>query len=130
METEAPYSVWRMTSGVAPDAVKAARPVLNGEDEETGQKGTAPCPYPTSPHGEGVSVCVWTAEGRCLLEAARATGALWHHEVLHRRMGGLRAAYRCRAASRGEGEHTENREQAHQSTDPHQAVSASYAVLF
>ena len=26
---------WRMTSGVAPDAVKAARPVLNGEDEET-----------------------------------------------------------------------------------------------
>ena len=44
--------------------------------------------------------------------------------------GGLRAAYRCRAASRGEGEHTENREQAHQSTDPHQAVGASYAVLF
>jgi hypothetical protein len=27
-----------MTSGVAPDAVKAARPVLNGEDEETGRQ--------------------------------------------------------------------------------------------
>ena len=50
-----------MTSGAAPDAVKAARPVLNGEDEETGQKGTAPCPYPTSPHGEGLGVCVRTA---------------------------------------------------------------------
>src|SRR5712691_637496 len=83
-----------------------------------------------SPHGAGVSVGVWTAEGLCLLEAARAAGALWHHEVFHRRMGGLRAAYRCRAASRGEGEHPENREQAHQSPDPHQAVSASYAVLF
>jgi len=38
METEAPCYVWRMTSGAAPDAVKAARPVLNGEDEETGRK--------------------------------------------------------------------------------------------
>src|SRR5262249_53027179 len=83
-----------------------------------------------SPHGEGVSVCVWTAEGRCLLEAACAAGALWHHEVLHRRLGGLRAASRCREASGGEGKHTENREQAHQSTDPHQAVGASDAVLF
>src|SRR5262245_66358165 len=27
---------WRVTKGAAPDAVKAARPVLNGEDEETG----------------------------------------------------------------------------------------------
>src|SRR5713101_7540269 len=27
-----------MTSGAAPDAVKAARPMLNGEDEETGRK--------------------------------------------------------------------------------------------
>jgi len=27
-----------MTSGAAPDAVKAARPVLNREDEETGRK--------------------------------------------------------------------------------------------
>jgi hypothetical protein len=26
------------SEGVAPDAVKAARPVLNGEDEETGRK--------------------------------------------------------------------------------------------
>src|SRR5882762_7522178 len=38
MEIEAPCCVWRMTSGAAPDAVKAARPVLNGEDEETGRK--------------------------------------------------------------------------------------------
>ena len=29
---------WRVTKGAAPDAVKAARPVLNGEDEETGRK--------------------------------------------------------------------------------------------
>jgi hypothetical protein len=38
MATEAPGYAWRRTSGVAPDAVKAARPVLNGEDEETGRK--------------------------------------------------------------------------------------------
>ena len=38
METEAPCYTWRRTSGAAPDAVKAARPVLNGEDEETGRK--------------------------------------------------------------------------------------------
>src|SRR5712691_4532144 len=30
METEAPCYGWRMTSGAAPDAVQAARPVLNG----------------------------------------------------------------------------------------------------
>jgi insertion element IS1 protein InsB len=36
METEAPCPTWRRTSGAAPDAVKAARPVLNGGDEETG----------------------------------------------------------------------------------------------
>src|SRR5215468_7038590 len=36
METEAPCYTWRRTSGAAPDAVKAARPVLNGGDEETG----------------------------------------------------------------------------------------------
>jgi insertion element IS1 protein InsB len=35
METEAPYYTWRRTSGAAPDAVKAARPVLNGGCEET-----------------------------------------------------------------------------------------------
>src|SRR6266850_8565647 len=38
METGASCYVWRRTSGAAPDAVKAARPVLNGEDEETGRK--------------------------------------------------------------------------------------------
>ena len=36
METEAPYFTWRRTSGAAPDAVKVARPVLNGGNEETG----------------------------------------------------------------------------------------------
>jgi len=36
METEAPCYTWRRTSGAAPDAVKVARPVLNGGDEETG----------------------------------------------------------------------------------------------
>ena len=45
-------------------------------------------------------------------------------------MGSLRAAYRYREASRGEGEHPENREEAPQSTDPHQAVSTSYDLLF
>ena len=29
---------WRRTKGAEPDAVKAASPVLNGEDEETGRK--------------------------------------------------------------------------------------------
>ena len=38
METEAPGYTGRRTSGAAPDAVKVARPVLNGEDEETGRK--------------------------------------------------------------------------------------------
>src|SRR6516165_10994757 len=36
METEASCSTWRRTSGAAPDAMKVARPVLNGGDEETG----------------------------------------------------------------------------------------------
>ena len=44
METEAPCSTWRRTSGAAPDAVKAARPVLNGEREETCRKVTRLAP--------------------------------------------------------------------------------------
>ena len=44
METEAPYSLWRMTPGAAPDAVKAARPVLNGGREETCRKVTRLAP--------------------------------------------------------------------------------------
>src|SRR2546428_4986025 len=44
METEAPCSTWRRTSGVAPDAVKAARPVLNGGREETCRKVTRLAP--------------------------------------------------------------------------------------
>ena len=38
METDAPGEAWRTTSGAEPGAVKAASPVLNGEDEETGRK--------------------------------------------------------------------------------------------
>src|SRR5712691_3941663 len=38
METDAPRYARRMTSGAEPGAVKAASPVLNGEDEETGRK--------------------------------------------------------------------------------------------
>src|SRR5438132_14398283 len=44
METEAPYYMWRRTSGAAPDAVKAARPVLNGGREETCRKVTRLAP--------------------------------------------------------------------------------------
>jgi hypothetical protein len=44
METEAPCYTWRMTSGAAPDAVKAARPVLNGGREETCRRVTRLAP--------------------------------------------------------------------------------------
>jgi hypothetical protein len=44
METEAPCSTWRRTSGAAPEAVKAARPVLNGGREETCRKVTRLAP--------------------------------------------------------------------------------------
>jgi insertion element IS1 protein InsB len=44
METEAPCSTWRRTSGAAPDAVKAARPVLNGGREETCRRVTRLAP--------------------------------------------------------------------------------------
>ena len=44
METEAPCSTWRRTSGAAPDAVKAARPVLNGGCEETCRRVTRLAP--------------------------------------------------------------------------------------
>src|SRR6266542_2276427 len=44
METEAPYFTWRRTSGAAPDAVKAARPVINGGREETCRKVTRLAP--------------------------------------------------------------------------------------
>ena len=44
METEAPCYTWRRTSGAAPDAVKAARPVLNGGREETCRKVTRLAP--------------------------------------------------------------------------------------
>jgi putative transposase len=44
METEAPCYAWRRTAGAAPDAVKAARPVLNGGREETCRKVTRLAP--------------------------------------------------------------------------------------
>src|SRR5437660_803021 len=66
----------------------------------------------------------------CWTKAPPAVGALWHHEVLPGWVGGLRAASRYRAASCGEGEHADNREQAHQLADPDQTVHASHAVLF
>src|SRR5438874_9400109 len=54
METEAPCYTWRMTSGAAPDAVKAARPVLNGGREETCRRVTRLAP--TQHHHTGVVV--------------------------------------------------------------------------
>src|SRR2546422_3481296 len=51
METEAPCSPWRRTSGAAPDAVKVARPVLNGGREETCHKVTRLAP--TQHHHSG-----------------------------------------------------------------------------
>src|SRR5207237_1572525 len=51
METEAPCSTWRRTSGAAPDAVKAARPVLNGGCEETCRRVTRLAP--TQRRGRG-----------------------------------------------------------------------------
>src|SRR5262247_1798867 len=55
---------------------------------------------------------------RRLPQVTTAPGALWHHEVLRGQLGSLRTAYRCQEAPRGQGEYTENREQAHQSPDP------------
>jgi insertion element IS1 protein InsB len=51
METEAPCYAWRRTSGAAPDAVKAARLVLNGGREETCRKVTRLAP--TQHHHSG-----------------------------------------------------------------------------
>lgn len=44
-----------------------------------------------SPHGQGVSLCIRTTAGYRLRGAQSAVGAVWHHAVLHRRLGGLRA---------------------------------------
>jgi insertion element IS1 protein InsB len=51
METEAPCYAWRRTAGAAPDAVKAARLVLNGGREETCRKVTRLAP--TQHHHSG-----------------------------------------------------------------------------
>src|SRR5215470_20049737 len=75
-------------------------------------------------------VCVRTTPRRRLPQVTTAPGALWHHEVLHGWLGSLRAAYRGQEAPRGQGAYAENREQAHQSSDPDEAARASHAVLF
>jgi len=67
METEAPCYTWRRTSGAAPDAVKAARPVLNGGREETCRKVTRLAP--TQRRGTGAQtrhVCLHRATSRSL----------------------------------------------------------------
>src|SRR5205807_4319451 len=62
METEAPCYTWRMTSGAAPDAVKAARPVLNGGREETCRRITRLAP--TQHHHTGVVLAYVFGRGK------------------------------------------------------------------
>jgi Transposase DDE domain len=64
---------WRVTKGAAPDAVKAARPVLNGEDEETGCKVLR---LVLTQHRDAVEVCA---------RAKRHPGQVGHplHDRLH-----------------------------------------------
>src|SRR5437899_12686588 len=72
METEAPYYTWRRTSGAAPDAVKAARLVLNGGREETCRKVTRLAP--TQRRGGGNQtrhVCINRAASRSLKKGLR-----------------------------------------------------------
>src|SRR5262249_30202566 len=59
------------------------------------------------------SLCIWTATGHGFFGAQGPVEALWHHALFHRRLGGLRAACRGRAAHGGEGQHPKDREQAH-----------------
>src|SRR6266496_1935395 len=67
METEAPYFTWRRTSGAAPDAVKAARPVLNGGREETCRKVTRLAPTQRRGRGDQTRhVCINCATSRSL----------------------------------------------------------------
>jgi insertion element IS1 protein InsB len=40
-----------------------------------------------SPHGQGVSLCVWTTAGHGLFGTQSAVGVLWHHALFHRRLG-------------------------------------------
>src|SRR5262249_20413858 len=91
---------------------------------------TAPCRYPTSPYRHGVSVCVWTTEGHGLCETQSAVGVLWHNALFYRQLGCLRAACGGRAAHGGEGQHPEDREQAHQLAHTDHAVGTPDDLLF
>src|SRR5712692_1108971 len=61
---------------------------------------------------------------------AANTAHVWSHAVLHGWVGGLRAVYRPRAASRGQGAYAKNQEQTHQVADPDQASRAPHDLLF
>jgi hypothetical protein len=62
--------------------------------------------------------------------SSKPVGTRWHHAVLHRWVGRLRAATRRREAPGWQGQYAANREPTHQSPAPDQTVSASYHVLF
>ena len=68
--------------------------------------------------GKGERRCSGGGRATSFCNGKNSWRTVWHHGVLHGRMGRLRAAYRCREAPRGEGEHAKDREQAHQFTDP------------
>jgi insertion element IS1 protein InsB len=68
METEAPCYTWRMTSGAAPDAVKAARPVLNGGCEETCRRVTRLAPTQHHHTGQVLAYVFGTREDHVFLE--------------------------------------------------------------
>ena len=72
METEAPCSTWRRTSGAAPDAVKAARPVLNGGREETCRKVTRLAPTQRRGRGDPTRhICINCPTSRFLRKGLR-----------------------------------------------------------
>src|SRR5438132_7641157 len=98
METEAPYYMWRRTSGAAPDAVKAARPVLPGGREETCRKVTRLAPTQHHHIGKVLAYVFGRRQDTVFLEFKRAIGTLWYHALFHRRLGCLRTACGGRAA--------------------------------
>src|SRR5215475_7469513 len=58
------------SESVEPDAMNVARPVLNGENQETYPQGNAPCPYPTRRHA-WTSGCSATVRSVACLPSAR-----------------------------------------------------------
>src|SRR6266516_7896713 len=66
------HTTWRRTSGAAPDAVKAARPVLNGGREETCRKVTRLAPTQRRGRGDQTRhVRIKRATGRPLIKGLR-----------------------------------------------------------